>query len=687
MKKVSYSNTEGLSQAELMRVRRALAAEIEIPDCANPARREACSSSLARFLETYCMEDGGFLEYPPQKAMIPIIDAVQTAVTSSSWYHVRQPRGTGKTSIVKGGLAYALAYGFRKYIVAVAASGSAASSMIRDVFALFERGDTFAADFPEIAVPIRALDGKTNRARSITVGGKPCNIRVNAQEICLPTVDGYQSSGGILNAVGFSANARGRVRGSLRPDLVVFDDLQDEEMARNPIRVQEAVQNVEKNFLNLGGHSHTIAALMTSTPIEPDDLSETFSARETWHTTTFRLIQSWPDAKETLWEEYRRIRRDERVNGRPPHIAANAFYAAHRAEMDAGAAVLTPDVYDRSVEMSGIQHAMNLYLNGESQFMSEYQMQPTRRRDSFVITAPLILSRVVRGSRPFTKPDGTVFTACATDLNPAYALSTAIVCFDRNLSGFVAAHPIYTGKPIPIRKDIPDKTRAAEIFAALAAHGKQIEAWCRSAGFTLDFWGVDGGGDQFVAARAFALNARQACGISCTVRPMLGRSGRAWNPNVRSRITEARNETVLCNDRDEHGNERNAALRWLAFNADTWRETAQKAWYGEPGSPGALTMYDGGESHGEFAAQVASEILESKYQPPGATRPEYKWRQIGKKWDYGDAVTMCFAAAGAFGISAGGYVKPTTRHVKNVVRIRTAGGKVVQLGAKRRLIK
>ena len=99
----------------------------------------------------------------------------------------------------------------------------------------------------------------------------------------------------------------------------------------------------------------------------------------------------------------------------------------------------------------------------------------------------------------------------------------------------------------------------------------------------------------------------------------------------------------------------------MAFNADYWRETAQKAWLGEPGAPGGLSLFDGnGTRHGEFAAQIAAEQLEYKIALQDG-RVDYHWRTIGRRHDYGDAVTMCYALAGWFGISSTGYTPPKVR--------------------------
>lgn len=637
-----------MSAAEVQRRRRAKADDIVIPQCANPRRRARCEKSLVQFLQTYCMEDGGFIDRRPSKSMYPIIEAIQAAVTTSGWYHVRMPRGHGKTSYVKGGIAYALAYGFRKYVVAVAAAGGNASSMLRDIFNLFERSDTFCADFPEIAVPIRKLDGKTQRAKALTVGGKPCNIRINAQEMCLPTVDGYPASGGIINAVGFNANARGKVRGALRPDLVIFDDLQDEEMAKNPDRVRDAEQTVEKNFLNLGGHTKTIAALMTSTPIEPDDLSELFSTKETWYTTTFRMVEKWPATKETLWEEYRAIRRHERILGRRPHIACNRFYRKHRAAMDKGCEVLNPDNYDRKLEVSGIQHAMNLFFNGEEQFLSEYQMQPKRQQIVFNLTPAIVVKRVRPDWQPLTVPHESVLTAIGTDLNPAYGFSAAMTTFDRLATGTVVWYGIHQTN---LHKErMTEAEYQASIYNELVNFSRLLAQDCLAHNIKPDVWAIDAGGDQFAPVMRFWRNAKEL-GVPFEIMPMIGRAGKNWNPFVRSRIRHAINETVECGDTDRDGNRE----RWTAFNADYWRETMQRAWLGEVGTPGGLSLFGGDLNirHDDFAEQVSAEKLRKKEMGSDG-RMRYEWFGGDKhRHDYGDAVTMCCAAAGNKGLTQG----------------------------------
>ncbi len=144
---------------------------------------------------------------------------------------------------------------------------------------------------------------------------------------------------------------------------------------------------------------------------------------------------------------------------------------------------------------------------------------------------------------------------------------------------------------------------------------------------------------------------------------MAGRAGRNYNPYVKSRITDERNQTVLCADQSK-------GWRWLGWNADYYKETAQRAFLGEVGTPGCATLYDGSK-HGEIAAEMAAEALEYKVQMSDG-RTDYRWRKVGVANHYLDCYAMCYALAGAFGISAAGYVPPVAKKVaaKGVVRPR-----------------
>ena len=650
----------------------------------NWPRRRRAERDFLYFLKVYCTNEdpaeGAFLEIPPTAAdMIAIVRDIEQAIGDASIpYHIRVARGHGKTSYTKGAALWVASTGQRRFGVVVGSNGDNAESIIEDIFACITQRKAFVQDFPEIAVPFLKLAGAYQRAKTQKYHGIPTKLSKSARKIVFPTIknpktgENFPSSGVILEAVGFNAGSRGKSKGILRPDFIIFDDLQNDEKAQSEGQVAKMAAKIKKTFMGLAGHRKKIAAIMTSTPIEADDLSETFAADPGWKTKTYRMVQSWPkchnldaDPEERkgirdLWEEYWDIYNTEKAADRVPHIAANKFYRKHRKEMDEGARVLNPKNYDPATELSGIQHAMNiLFRDGFDTFMSEYQMKPLRNAFAFALSVKLILKRIRSGVPANTIPPGTVLTVAATDVNPGYALTTAILTFDISLTAFVTAYHV---TPVKIPEKLNDVEFNKRIHAALLAHGRELAAL----GVKLDRWCIDAGGRQFKAVTGFTAAAESAVGLPAVA--MLGRAGQNWNPNVRSRIRDEKNATVLCRDHDRR--------RWIAWNADEYKEKSHRAWDTETGAAGGLSLFDGGVNHYKFAVQVANERLVSKTRTKDRNGKEcyaYKWKTKNPH-DYGDCVAMCYAYAGSEGLTGTGDEMP-----KKKTRL-AIGGKIVGAG-------
>lgn len=650
-------------------------------------RRRRAERDFLCFLTAYCTSEdpnaGAFLEIPPPKEMQPIVRDMEQAIGDASIpYHIRVARGHGKTAYTKGAVLWTAATGRRRYVVAVGANDGNAEAIVEDVFACMTRSPAFVQDFPEIALPFLRLEGAYQRAKTQKCNGKATQPRKAAGMIVLPTVDDprtgrpFPSSGAILEAVGFNAGARGKAHGIVRPDFIVFDDLQNDDRAQSEGQVGKMAAKIKKTFMGLAGHRRKIAAIMTSTPIEADDLSETFAADPGWKTKTYPMVTAWPKCHDPdaapeerrgvrdLWADYWDVYQAEKAADREPHVAANAFYRKNRKAMDEGAAVLNPRNFDASTEISSIQHAMNiLFRDGADAFMAEYQMRPPRNAFAFELTAKLVLQRVRRGVPPNAPPDGAVLTVAATDVNPGYAITTAVVSFDIQRTALVVA---YHATPVKIPERLNDTEFDARLFAALKAHGGEIAAL----GVRLDRWGIDAGGRQFPTVTRFAAAAEAETGLPALA--MLGRAGQNWNPNVRSRIRNEKNATVLCRDPQRR--------RWLAWNADEYKEAAQRAWATETGAAGGLSLFDGGANHYKFAAQVANEKLKAKTRcrsRDGRDCYAYKW-QTRNPHDYGDCVAMCYALAGAEGVTGSGDAGGMRKRSHLVI-----GGRVVGAGAER----
>lgn len=628
---------------------------IEALQGVNWQKRRKADKSLPYFLKEYCTSpdptDGAFLEIQPPREMIPIAEDMQQAISNASIpYHIREARGHGKTSYAKGGSLWTGSKGTRRYIVVVGSNDENAENIVTNIFTNITQNPKFIRDYPEISIPFLKLGGAYQRAKTQTCGGVPTNLQKSANRIVFPTIidprtgKPFPSSGVVIEAVGFNAGARGKSKGILRPDLILFDDLQNDDKAQSEMQVSKMVRKIKKTFMGLAGHRKKIAAIMTSTPIEADDLSETFAADPGWKTKTYKMMPSYPKCHDLnaspeerkgirdYWEEYNDIFTAEKNAGRVPHIEANKFYRKHRKEMDEGAKVLNPHNFDRETEISGIQHAMNiLFRDGIETFLSEYQMEPPRMTTAVPISARLIMQRVRPGVPPRTIPNGTVFTAAATDINPGYAITTAVTAFDLSLTALVTTYHV---TPVKIPDKLNDTEFNRQVYEALVRHGKELSA----EGIHIDKWGVDANGRQFTAVQKFAPLSESLTGLEAV--PMLGRSATQFNPNVRSRIRTARNDTVLCQDAQHN--------RWLAWNADLFKERMHRAWGTETGAPGGISLFDGNVNHSKFATQVANERLISKTKTKDGY--SYKWKTM-EPHDYGDCLAMCYALAASEGIT------------------------------------
>ena len=128
--------------------------------------------------------------------------------------------------------------------------------------------------------------------------GRSTDIQKNAGNIVFATLfdaDGnpLDTSGSIITCRGISSGIRGAKHGTLRPSLVLLDDLQDFESAHNPAQVEKLVDIIKKDVIPLAGKER-LSILQTGTPICPDDLIEKIKQDKSWSTSIYPAIISYP---------------------------------------------------------------------------------------------------------------------------------------------------------------------------------------------------------------------------------------------------------------------------------------------------------------------------------------------------------------------------------------------------------
>lgn len=406
------------SQAEISRERSAVGRDIgKLPPVKNSKRKARAKKSFRFFCETY---------FPNRFPLawsddhLAAIQRIERCVHAGGQYGYAMPRGSGKTTLAECAALYATFHGHRRFVILVGATESHAAGLLDSIKAEVEGNDLLAEDYPEVCVPVRAMEGIHNRAAGQTLGGKRTRIKWTSDNLVFPTVKGKASSGAVIRVAGITGAIRGakHVGGDgkpIRPDLAILDDPQTDESARSPSQnaTREAV--ISKAVLGLAGPKKKIAAVMPCTIISPGDLADRILDRDrhpAWQGERSAMVAKWP-TNQALWDQYAEIRRQGMRDG-DEGKAATEFYRANRVAMDEGSVVGWAARFNDD-ELSAIQNAWNLRIDrGDRAFFAEYQNDPMPVEivgQVQELDADELVKRVNRVPRGQVSPDATRLTA------------------------------------------------------------------------------------------------------------------------------------------------------------------------------------------------------------------------------------------------------------------------------------
>jgi predicted phage terminase large subunit-like protein len=148
-------------------------------------------------------------------------------------------------------------------------------------------------------------------------------------------------NGVTLEAFGAGQRLRGRRARQNRPTLIICDDLQNDGHIESARQRAHARQWFHGTLLKAGTPLTNIVNLATA--LHREALAMELTETPGWTSRVFRSIDPWP-FNMALWEQWETIY----ANPRNPQASheAREFYKKHRQAMDAGAAVLWPQVED-----------------------------------------------------------------------------------------------------------------------------------------------------------------------------------------------------------------------------------------------------------------------------------------------------------------------------------------------------
>ena len=629
---------------------------------------------LLGFGLTYCMDSyegmKPLLKRRPSPRMERFVRALQEKILLGGLKHVRWPRGKGKSTWVKIAIMWAALYGHKFFMVVVEKTKGMAQVVVDEVWKRIFLSPRISADFPEFAVPMRDVMLSPQRMRVQTCNGKPTYMKQDVSRFHyykLPTVDGHPNTGAIIAYRGADQALRGINIDSARPDFYFIDDPQTEDDARNPRTVEKIEKEITSAVLGSGEISERISAVMASTPIEPNDVSETFAdpmKHPEWETETERLVVAF--GPKPAMSEYLKLLAIDPAE-------AHAHYMTHRAEIEAGVEMMDDGDFNPITECSAYEHALYLLFTMKAtSFYAEMQMIPSKAQGIYKISAKAVRERV--NGVPF----GVVPRECGhgalafVDVNAKAGLRWEIAAFG---AGRVVATLAYGQYPAEGQRLYPEGIPESAIPAYLAPAMREVAR--RIMGVSLvdldgkaeKVGGICFDGGWMTATVASVVAELNGAGVAAVWSK--GFSSKDYSANHHEKAASGKIEGLKAAEECHLWATSNGTF--LAFNSDYWKEVSQTSYLAKPLEHSSSSFYgDDPTVHAEFAQEVCNEELQAKER---STRYGSIWtwkKSKGLPNHYGDvhAGVMVYGAIRAYFdpiasvVSADGLAKQITPRKK-----------------------
>jgi hypothetical protein len=647
------------------------------PPPGNLERRAACERDLRRFFETY---------FPVAFRLawsddhLRVIDRIQKAVLEGGLFALAMPRGRGKTTKCERCALWALLYGHRRFVALIGATDSAAAVILDHLKTELQWNDLLAEDFRQVCYPIRRLENNGRKAGGQLFQGEQTRITWGKKRLTLPVMpdgacDGPNVSGSVVTIAGLTGALRGQSHvlpsgEIIRPELVLLDDPQTRESATSVTQCAERLAIISGDVLGMAGPGKQITAIMPCTVVREGDVADTLLNRELypqWQGERTRAVYAWP-ADDALWDQYLKLRAEGQRRGEGTR-AATEFYQQHRQEMDAGARIAWPALFNAD-ELSAVQNVVNLRANlGEEAFAAEYQNEPLKPDAGHILalTARQVAAKVngiKRGVCPVATEHVTAFVDVHDNL-----LFWCVCAWKGDFSGWVidyGSFPKQHRRQFTLRKAprtletaFPGAGREAAILAGLGALAGDILAreWPREDGARLKVGRclVDAGYVPDVvydfcrhSSHAAILSPSRGLGIGAGKAPMSDwpekpgeRRGWFWNL----------------------GRSATRVGRLARFDANHWKAFVHTRLGIHLGDPTSLSLYGSDEhEHLTFSEHAAAESCKL-VSADGRQVWEWSMRPGVADNHWLDCLTGCAVGASMLGcaLPAVGQAKPTKR--------------------------
>ena len=194
----------------------------------NWERRNKAEVSLGEWVKTYMCEGLALNEEPSERGY-EVLKDMEKAISSHKNYMICMGRGFGKSSYCICATLFAVATGKQKYVMVISHNASSSGNLLADIWRVIEVPDSaFAQDYPTVCLPFGITHGAWRKRQ--LYHGRSTAIKKTAGSIVLATLtdengDPMPTSGSIITCRGIGSGIRGAKHGTLRPSLVLLDDL------------------------------------------------------------------------------------------------------------------------------------------------------------------------------------------------------------------------------------------------------------------------------------------------------------------------------------------------------------------------------------------------------------------------------------------------------------------------------
>lgn len=420
-----------------MAERRAKERDLVIPCPKNVKRRIKALADPEYYLRTYLADV--FFE-PFTRDRSAMVESMVRSADYASDDAIAGPRGEGKSRLAMYTSVWLMKSKRSPRPVVIGKNQKRASRDLRAVRDQIQQNRMIRDDFPELAIPFRAVGAWSSRAAMQTVGGRLSRLEFDPTYFIFPTIyrfmlpdDWPDDSDPITDGQWFASLGRdGAVRGftlrDQRPTAAIIDDLEDKKSAKSDTLIKENEDFIESDVGGLGG-DRRISRVMLCTTQNRKCIAFRYTdptQKPSWSGRRYSKLIRKPD-REDLWREYVELRAMRAIDD-PEARVAHRFYRDHKEIMDSpGVAECISNPYRYSkelhedgepLELSALERYYNSVADfGEKSVATEQNQNPPEELgpQGTGLTAAIVASRV-SGLARLQVPASTTKLAMGIDI-------------------------------------------------------------------------------------------------------------------------------------------------------------------------------------------------------------------------------------------------------------------------------